>query len=78
MPLIACSFSITTLKKDFSVDPDIQRMQVAGHNMIRHLTAGMAMITCREPLLLHISNNLKSAFTVAIRVIELVQCCALL
>lgn len=55
------------VKKDFSVDPDIQRMQVAGHNMIRHLTAGMAMITCREPLLLHISNNLKSAFTVAIR-----------
>lgn len=53
------------------MDPDIQRMQVAGHNMIRHLTAGMAMITCREPLLLHISNNLKSAFTMAIRVIVL-------
>ncbi len=54
--------------QDFSLDPDIHRMHIAAHNMVRHLTAGMALITCREPLLMSISSNLKSAFTSAIRV----------
>ena len=43
-------------------------MHIAAHNMVRHLTAGMALITCREPLLMSISSNLKSAFASAIRV----------
>ena len=43
-------------------------MRTAAHNMVRHLAAGMAMITCREPLLLAISTNLKTAFTGLLRV----------
>ena len=38
-------------------------MRMAAHHMVRHLTAGMAMITCREPLCMSISNNLKQAFS---------------
>ncbi len=36
--------------------------------MVRNMTAGMALITCREPLVALISNNLKSAFLSALRV----------
>jgi CCR4-NOT transcription complex subunit 1 len=37
-------------------------MRAAAHHMVRNLTAGMAMITCRDSLLLAMSNNLKNAF----------------
>ena len=48
------------LKKDFSLDFDETRMHVAAHHIVRNLTAGMAMITCRDHLLLSIKNNLKN------------------
>ena len=54
--------------QDFALDPDIHRMHLAAHHMVRHLTAGMALITCREPLLLSISTNLKATFTNTLRV----------
>ena len=56
------------VKKDFSLDPDEGHVRVAAHSMVRHLTAGMAMITCREPLLMAISSNLKAAFNSLLRV----------
>ncbi|XP_071959089.1 CCR4-NOT transcription complex subunit 1-like isoform X2 [Antedon mediterranea] len=48
------------VKKDFALDPEENRIRLAAHHMVRNLTAGMAMITCREPLLLSISNNFKT------------------
>ncbi|CAB3374513.1 Hypothetical predicted protein [Cloeon dipterum] len=58
--------SLTTceqiIKKDFALDPDPDRMRAAAHHMVRNLTAGMAMITCRDSLLVAICSNLKSAF----------------
>ena len=57
-----------SLLQDFALNPDENVMRTAAHNMVRHLAAGMAMITCREPLLLAISTNLKSAFTGFLRV----------
>jgi CCR4-NOT transcription complex subunit 1 len=60
----AIKIAITTceqiVKKDFSLDYDETRMRVAAHHMVRNLTAGMAMITCRDHLLLSIKNNLKN------------------
>ena len=41
---------------------------MAAVHMVRNLTAGMAMITCREPLLLSIGSNLKNAFTAVLGV----------
>ena len=46
--------------QDFALDPDIHRMHLVAHHMVRHLTAGMALITYREPLLLSIRTNLKA------------------
>ena len=43
-------------------------MRAAAHHMVRFMTAGMALITCREPLLISINNNLRSNFLAALRV----------
>uniref|UniRef100_A0A8C9VPM2 CCR4-NOT transcription complex subunit 1 n=1 Tax=Scleropages formosus TaxID=113540 RepID=A0A8C9VPM2_SCLFO len=55
------------VRKDFALDSEESRMRVAAHHMMRNLTAGMAMITCREPLLVSIANNLKNSFAAALR-----------
>jgi hypothetical protein len=39
------------LFQDFSLDHEEGRMRLAAHSMVRNLTAGMAMITCRDHLL---------------------------
>lgn len=49
------------IRKDFALDPDENRMRLAAHCMVRNLTAGMAMITCREQLLSAINTHLKQA-----------------
>ncbi|KAL5022887.1 hypothetical protein ScPMuIL_002042 [Solemya velum] len=55
------------IKKDFALDPEETRMRAAAHHMVRHMTAGMALITCREPLYITITNNLKNAFMATLR-----------
>ncbi|XP_051236952.1 CCR4-NOT transcription complex subunit 1 isoform X2 [Dicentrarchus labrax] len=55
------------IRKDFALDSEESRMRVAAHHMMRNLTAGMAMITCREPLLMSIASNLKNSFAAALR-----------
>ncbi|XP_069757052.1 CCR4-NOT transcription complex subunit 1 isoform X1 [Narcine bancroftii] len=55
------------VRKDFALDSEESRMRVAAHHMMRNLTAGMAMITCREPLLMSIATNLKNNFATALR-----------
>lgn len=59
------------IRKDFALDSEESRMRVAAHHMMRNLTAGMAMITCREPLLMSIATNLKNSFAAALRVSEI-------
>ena len=50
------------------MDPDESRMRTAAHSMVRFMTAGMALITCREPLNISINNNLRSTLMAALRV----------
>lgn len=50
------------LRKDFALDSDDNRLRKAAHYMVRNLTAGMAMITCRDQLNTIIQSNIKSAF----------------
>ncbi|XP_065678715.1 CCR4-NOT transcription complex subunit 1 isoform X1 [Hydra vulgaris] len=61
------------VKKDFSLDPEETRMRIAAHHMVRNLTAGMAMITCREPLLASLVNNIKNNLSSAFRSANLQQ-----
>ncbi|PVD20962.1 hypothetical protein C0Q70_19125, partial [Pomacea canaliculata] len=55
------------VKKDFALDPDENRMRTAAHCMARNITAGLALITCREPVMVQIAANLKQAFLTALR-----------
>ncbi|KAI1717100.1 CCR4-Not complex component, not1 domain-containing protein [Ditylenchus destructor] len=48
-------------RKDFAMDPDEQHLHRAAHQMMRAMTAGMASITCREPLATTIMGYLKQA-----------------
>ena len=54
--------------KDFALDPNETCMRIAAHHIVRNLTAGMAMITSQEPLLLAINSNLKASMSGFIRV----------
>ncbi|KAG8224063.1 hypothetical protein J437_LFUL001140 [Ladona fulva] len=66
----AIKIAVTTceqiVKKDFALDPEESRMRAAAHHMVRNLTAGMAMITCRDQVLVSINTNLKTAFITAL------------
>ncbi|KAI6176648.1 hypothetical protein M3Y97_00821300 [Aphelenchoides bicaudatus] len=50
-------------KKDFAVTSDEKQLRRATHQMMRAMTAGMAAITCREPLLQSIQVYLKQALS---------------
>lgn len=47
------------IRKDFALDSEENRMRLAAHYMVRYLTAGMAMITCRDQLLTSIGTYMK-------------------
>ena len=64
--ILSCMYVLVI--QDFALDPDETRMRIAAHHIVRNLTAGMAMITSREPLLLAISANLKASMSNVMRV----------
>ena len=45
---IALTTTEQIVKKDHALDHDETRMRMAAHSTTRNLTAGMAMITCKE------------------------------
>ena len=55
------------------MDPEETRMRAAAVHMVRNMTAGMALITCREPLVISINNNIKTAFLTALRVSKILS-----
>ncbi|CAH0762465.1 unnamed protein product [Bemisia tabaci] len=63
---IAVTTAEIIVKKDFALDPEEARMRAAAHHMVRNLTGGMVMISCRDQLLLTIVNGLKTALTTAL------------
>lgn len=63
---IATTTSEQIMRKDFALDSDENRMRTAAYYMVRNLTAGMAMITCRDQLMSSISGNIKTAFTTSL------------
>merc|ERR1711962_412315 len=42
-------------------------MRTAAHHMVRNVTAGMSMITCREALLASLTSNIKSNLIATLR-----------
>lgn len=46
------------IKKDFALESDESKMCLAAQYLIRNLTAGMAMITCKEQLFISLKNSM--------------------
>jgi len=44
------------------MDPDDSHLRKAAHCMVRSLTSGLAMITCREQVIQTLTTNLKQHF----------------
>lgn len=63
---IALKTSEQIVRKDFALDSDELALRTAGHNIVKNLSAGMAMITCRDQLQQNIQNQIKSLFVQAL------------
>ena len=46
--------------KDFATEPDEAKLRNAAHTMVKSLSGSLAMVTCREPLRLSITTNIKT------------------
>ncbi|CAI2347811.1 unnamed protein product [Caenorhabditis sp. 36 PRJEB53466] len=64
---IAMTVTESLVRKDFALDPDEQNVKHAAFHMMRAMTAGMAMITCRDPLASTMHANLAQAFSSSLR-----------
>uniref|UniRef100_A0A915DXJ9 CCR4-NOT transcription complex subunit 1 n=1 Tax=Ditylenchus dipsaci TaxID=166011 RepID=A0A915DXJ9_9BILA len=58
---VAITATEHVVRKDFAMDPEEQHIRRAAHQMMRSMTAGMAAITCRDPLASTILGYLKQA-----------------
>ncbi len=63
---IALKTTESIIRKDFALDPDESVMRSAAQYMARNLSAGMAMITCKDQLIPAIQGNVKNAFSSAL------------
>ncbi|ULU00977.1 hypothetical protein L3Y34_001407 [Caenorhabditis briggsae] len=64
---IAMTVTESLVRKDFALDPEEQNLKTASFHMMRAMTAGMAMITCRDPLASTMHANLAQAFSSSLR-----------
>lgn len=63
---IALKTSEQIVRKDFALDPDEMALRTAAHNIVKNLSAGMAMMTCRDQLQQNIQNQIKTLFVAAL------------
>ena len=57
---IACVTTRELIVKDFAMESDEQRVRAAAHSMVQNLTSSLALVTCKEPLRVSITNHLGS------------------
>lgn len=57
---IACYTTVELLMKDFAMDPDENRMRGAAHLMVSTLAGSLALVTCKDPLRVSMTNALKA------------------
>jgi CCR4-NOT transcription complex subunit 1 len=46
--------------KDFATEPDENQFRNAAHSMVKALAGSLALVTCREPLRMSMSNNVRA------------------
>lgn len=57
---IACMTTYELVTKDYATDPDETRLRQAAHLMVSSLAGSLALVTCKEPLRVSLSNQLRS------------------
>lgn len=57
---IACMTTYELVTKDYATDPDEGRLRQAAHLMVSSLAGSLALVTCKEPLRVSLSNQLRS------------------
>lgn len=48
------------IQKDFATEGDENKMRNAAHNLVRHLAGSLAHVTCKDPLRMSMTNNIRS------------------
>jgi CCR4-NOT transcription complex subunit 1 len=56
---IACMTTYELVTKDYATDPDEGRLRQAAHLMVSSLAGSLALVTCKEPLRVSLSNQLR-------------------
>ncbi|KAF2863848.1 Not1-domain-containing protein [Piedraia hortae CBS 480.64] len=56
---IASISTAELIQKDFATEPDAEKLRASAHTMVRALSGSLALVTCREPLRMSITNNLR-------------------
>ncbi len=57
---IACMTTYELVVKDFALDPDENRLRQAAHLMVSSMAGSLALVTCKEPLRLSLSSQLRN------------------
>jgi len=55
---IACVTTRELILKDYALEPDEVKMRAAANQMVANLTSSLALVTCKEPLRVSITNHL--------------------
>lgn len=56
---IAAISTSQLVEKDFSMEPDTEKLQQASYNVVKALSGSLALVTCKEPLRMSIMNNIR-------------------
>ena len=56
---IASISTAELIQKDFVTEVDVDRMRNAAHTMVKSLSGSLALVTCKEPLRMSITNNIR-------------------
>jgi len=56
---IAAISTSQLVEKDFAMEPDPDRLLSSAHNVVKALSGSLALVTCKEPLRMSISNNIR-------------------
>eukprot|EP00742_Colponemidia_sp_Colp-10_P004133 GILJ01004411.1.p1 GENE.GILJ01004411.1~~GILJ01004411.1.p1 ORF type:complete len:2283 (+),score=370.59 GILJ01004411.1:173-7021(+) len=57
---IACITTRELVLKDFALEGDENRLRKAAHLMVQNLAGSLSLVTCKEPLRVSLSNNLRT------------------
>lgn len=56
---IAAISSRELVVKDYATEPDEVKLRTAAHNLVKNLAGSLAHVTCREPLRMAMTNNIR-------------------